>query len=177
MRQRQNSKDDSDAYEVVTRLGELAPRPITAKDVTDIPIPRSSVHRAMGAIARAAAKKQVAITEIATQKAAPPRARGSMRNKKSASSKNARRRAEGSHQKLAEEFLARLDRTWRRHVREILDRVMAERHELYFQALVRLTQVLHRRLPEPPGFDRRHYRADVMRRLELRTGARVGTIN
>jgi hypothetical protein len=70
-----------------------------------------------------------------------------MRNNKNAGSKNARRRAERSHQKLAENFLARLDRTWRRHVREILDRVMAERHELYFQALVRLTQVLHRRLP------------------------------
>jgi hypothetical protein len=29
--------------------------------------------------------------------------------------------------------------------------VMAERPELYFHALVRLTEVLHRRLPEPPG--------------------------
>jgi hypothetical protein len=91
-----------------------------------------------------------------------------MRNKKSASSKNAHRRAEPSHQKLAEEFLARLDRTWRRHGREILDRVMAERPELYFRALVRLTQVLHRRLPEPPGFDQRQYRADVLQRLQER---------
>jgi hypothetical protein len=91
-----------------------------------------------------------------------------MRNKKSASSKNARRRAERSHQKLAEEFLARLDRAWRRHGREILDRVMAERPELYFQALVSLIQVLHRRLPQPPDFDRRHYRADVLQRLQQR---------
>ena len=45
---------------------------------------------------------------------------------------------------------------------------MAERPELYFQALVRLTQVLHRRLPEPPGFDRRQYRADVLQRLQER---------
>ena len=59
-----------------------------------------------------------------------------MRNKKSANSKNADRRAERSHQKLAEEFLARLDHTWQQHGREILDRVMAERPELYFQALV-----------------------------------------
>jgi hypothetical protein len=58
-----------------------------------------------------------------------------VRNKKNASSKNARRGPESSHQKLAENFLARLDRTWRRHGREILDRVMAERPELYFQAL------------------------------------------
>ena len=53
-----------------------------------------------------------------------------MRNKESVSSKNARRRAERSHQKLAENFLARLDRTWRRHGPEIFDRVMAERPEL-----------------------------------------------
>ena len=60
-----------------------------------------------------------------------------MRNKKSASSKNACHGTERSHQKLAEEFLARLDCTWRRHGREILDRAMAERPELYFQALVK----------------------------------------
>ena len=91
-----------------------------------------------------------------------------MRNKKSASSKNACHGTERSHQKLAEEFLARLDCTWRRHGREILDRAMAERPELYFQALVSLTQILHRRLPEPPGFDRRQYRADVFQRLQQR---------
>jgi hypothetical protein len=92
-----------------------------------------------------------------------------MRNKKSASSKNDCHGAERSHQKLAEEFLARLDRTWRRHGREILDRVMAERPELYFQALIRLTEVLHRPLPEPPEFDRSRYRADVLERLHERT--------
>jgi hypothetical protein len=91
-----------------------------------------------------------------------------MKNKKSASSKDARRGVERSHQKLAEEFLVGLDSTWRRHGREILDRVMAERPELYFQAMVKLTQVLHRRLPKPPGFDLGQYRADVMRRLQQR---------
>ena len=89
-----------------------------------------------------------------------------MRNKKNASSKNACR--ERSHQKLAESFLARLDRAWQQHGREILDRLMAERPELYFQALVKLTAALHRRLPEPPGFDRSQYRADVLQRLQRR---------
>jgi hypothetical protein len=98
-----------------------------------------------------------------------------MRSKKSASSKNACRRAERSHQKLAEEFLARLDRTWRRHGREILDRVMYERPKLYFQAMVRLTEVMHRQLPEPPEFDRRRYRADVLQRLQERAeNAKLG---
>ena len=36
------------------------------------------------------------------------------------------RRLEGSHQKLGENFLARLDRTWQQHGREILDRAMAQ---------------------------------------------------
>ena len=88
----------------------------------------------------------------------------SMRNKKSASSKNACR--ERSHQKLAESFLARLDRAWQQRGRQILDRLMAERPELYFQALVKLAVVLHRRLPEPPGFDRGQYRADLLQRLQ-----------
>ena len=83
--------------------------------------------------------------------------------------------AERSHQKLAENFLARLDRTWRRHGREILDRAMAERPKLYFHAMVKLTLVLHRRLPEPPEFDRRRYRADVLQPLQQRVeNARSG---
>jgi hypothetical protein len=45
---------------------------------------------------------------------------------------------------------------------------MAERPELYFQAMVRLSQILDRRLPEPPEFDRRRYRADVLQRLQER---------
>ena len=77
-----------------------------------------------------------------------------MRNKKSANSKNARHGAECPHQKLAESFRPPY-RAWQQHGREILHGVMAERPELYFQALVRLTLLLHRQLPEPPGFDRR----------------------
>jgi hypothetical protein len=101
-----------------------------------------------------------------------------MRSKKRATSKaskKARRPGEGSYQNLAENFLAHLDRTWQQHGREILDRVLAERPELYFQALVRLTVVLNRRLPEPPEFDRRCYRADILQRLQQRAeNARSG---
>ena len=88
-----------------------------------------------------------------------------MRGKKRATqSKKARRLVAGS--KLAEAFLARLDRTWQHHGSEVLDRVMAERPKVYFQTLVRLTVALQRRLPEPPGFDRSQYRADVLHRLQ-----------
>jgi hypothetical protein len=74
--------------------------------------------------------------------------------------------AKGSHQTLAKDFLARLDRAWQQHGREILDRLMAERPKVYFQTLVRLTVALHRRLPEPPDFDRRQCRADILERLQ-----------
>jgi hypothetical protein len=98
-----------------------------------------------------------------------------MKGKKRATLKRARRPAERSHQKLAEDFLARLDRTWQRHGSEAHDRAVAERPELYFRALVRLTEVLNRRLPEPPGFDRHRYRADMLQRLEQRAeNARSG---
>jgi hypothetical protein len=70
----------------------------------------------------------------------------------------ARRRAERSHQKLAEHFLARLYRSWQQHGSEVLDRAMAERPQLYFRALVRLTMVCTVSSPSPRDF-RRHYRA------------------
>ena len=101
-----------------------------------------------------------------------------MRGKKratSTASKADHRMTKGSHQTLAEDFLARLDRAWQQHGREILDRLMAERPKVYFRALVRLAVVLHRRLPEPPGFDRSQYRADVLRQLHERAeNARSG---
>jgi len=46
--------------------------------------------------------------------------------------------------------------------------VYAERPELYFNALVKLTQVLDRGLGEPMDFDRRRNREEVMQRLTRR---------
>ena len=74
----------------------------------------------------------------------------------------------GSGDKLAQDFLTRLDRSLERHGSEFLDRVYAERPELYFNALVKLTQVLDRGLGEPLDFDRRRSRDEVMQRLTRR---------
>ena len=83
--------------------------------------------------------------------------------------------ANGSHHKLAEDFLAQLDRSWQQHGREMLAWLRAERPKVYFKAMVRLTEVLHCRLPEPPKFDRSRIRADVLQRLQERTeNARQG---
>ena len=75
------------------------------------------------------------------------------------------RSAGGLRTKLGEDFLAHLNRSWELHGREILARVWAERPELYFKALVKLTLALHRATGEPTDFDRRRNREEVLRRL------------
>jgi hypothetical protein len=77
------------------------------------------------------------------------------------------RSAEG-RRKLAEDVFAHLNRSWEQHGCEILARVSAERPELYFKALVKLTLALHRVIGEPTDFDRRRNREEVLRRLEAR---------
>ena len=75
----------------------------------------------------------------------------------------------GSGHKLAEDFLSRLDCSWERHGSEFLDRVYAERPQLYFKALVKLTLVLDSKLGQPmEDFDRRPNRQQVIQRLTRR---------
>ena len=77
--------------------------------------------------------------------------------------------AEGSGKKLAEDFLAALNRSCEQHGSEFLDRMYAERPQLYFKALVKLTQVLDSELGQPMGdFDRQPNRQQVMQRLTRR---------
>ena len=64
--------------------------------------------------------------------------------------------------------LPRSKHYWELHGREILARVWAERPELYFKALVKLTLALHRATGEPTDFNRRRNREEVLRRLEAR---------
>jgi hypothetical protein len=71
--------------------------------------------------------------------------------------------AEGSGKKLAEDFLAALNRSCEQHGSEFLDRMYAERPQLYFKALVKLTQVLDSELGQPMG-DFGH-RQQVIQRL------------
>jgi len=77
--------------------------------------------------------------------------------------------AEGSGKKLAEDFLARLNRSWEQHANEPLDRVWAERPEVYFEALVKLAQVLDSGLGQPMEFDLQRNRREVLQRLAQRS--------
>jgi hypothetical protein len=76
------------------------------------------------------------------------------------------RQTEDSHRKLAEDFIARLDRSWQRHGRDTLDRLRTERPAVLFKAIVKLAKVLHCRFPEPPEFDRQRARAEVLQRAQ-----------
>jgi hypothetical protein len=73
-------------------------------------------------------------------------------------------RSGGSHEKLGHAFFADLDRSWRRHGGEVLDRLRTQRPEIYFQVMVKLIQVWM--LGKPNGFDRRRNRKEVLERLE-----------
>ena len=56
----------------------------------------------------------------------------------SKASKAGCRSAEGLRRKLAEDFVAHLNRSWKQHGREILARLTTEQPELYFKAMVKL---------------------------------------
>jgi hypothetical protein len=66
--------------------------------------------------------------------------------------------------KLAEDFLARLNRSCEQRGSELLDRLYAERPELYFIALVKLA-ILDAEPSRLNDFDLRHNRDEVLRRL------------
>jgi len=84
----------------------------------------------------------------------------------SKASKRHRSRGEGSREKLAEAFLADLDRSWEQHGREMLERVRTERPNVYFRIMTKLTVALHSALGKLSEFDRRRIREDVLQRLE-----------
>ena len=88
-----------------------------------------------------------------------------MRNKKGASSKNVCGEVERSHQKLAEEFLARLG------PRDTRPRDGRTAQDL-FSSAGQTYAGSPPSAPEPPEFDRRQYRADVLQRLQQRAETR-----
>jgi hypothetical protein len=87
-------------------------------------------------------------------------------------SKSDRRPQRRSHDGRGGRFLADLNRTWEKHGQETLDRLCREDPVAYFAVVVELAKIHQRQLPEPPGFDRRRYRAGVMDRLQERMQGR-----
>ena len=75
------------------------------------------------------------------------------------------RRPEGACKKLAEDFLADLERLWQQHGREVLQRLATERPLAFFQVMIKLARVqpLELGLPEESGYPCN--REEVLQRL------------
>jgi len=185
--ERIGKKSEKSGTSTGTVAVETARRRVTVEDlmkaglsvrmISDVTgIPRSSVHRATRAIARAEAKKEVAIIRIASElqgQRLAHRGRATRTSKKRErttpkASKTGHGHSEGSPKKLAEDFFAELDRSWEQHGHKTLEQVRTERPELYFKTLAKLTLALHRVPSSPNDFDRQRIREDILQRLEQR---------
>jgi hypothetical protein len=77
---------------------------------------------------------------------------------------------EASRKKLADDFLAYLNRSWDQSANELLDRLWVEHPKVYFRVLVKLAQIVLLEFADPRQFDRRRNRHEVLQRLSQQTG-------
>ncbi len=82
------------------------------------------------------------------------------------SSKKGCGRADGSGEKLTEQFFADFARLWQERGCEVLHQLIAERPLDYFRAMVKLALVLHSGSPRLRGVERRRNRDAVLRLLK-----------
>ncbi len=75
-------------------------------------------------------------------------------------------RPEASLAKLADDFLAKLNRSWRQHGPEALTRLSTEEPELYVKAIVELAEAQLKGCAKLSGSDRRLNREQALHRLE-----------
>ena len=76
----------------------------------------------------------------------------------------------GSRNKLTEDFLGDLHAAWLEHGNTVLDRVIAERPEVFFQAMVKLALVHRVEVGGPQAFDKPRTVEEALDQLEERVG-------
>ena len=76
----------------------------------------------------------------------------------------------GSRNKLNEDFLCDLHAAWLEHGNKVLDRVIAERPEVFFQAMVKLALVHRVEVGGPQAFDKPRTVEEALDQLEERVG-------
>ena len=79
-------------------------------------------------------------------------------------------RSLGSPNKLCEDFLGDLHAAWLEHGNTVLDRVIAERPEVFFQAMVKLALVHRVEVGGPQAFDKPRTVEEALDQLEERVG-------
>jgi hypothetical protein len=76
----------------------------------------------------------------------------------------------GSRNKLSEDFLGDMHAAWLGRGREVIDRIIAERLELFLLAMVKIAQVHRVEVGQSEDFDRPSTKEEALRRLEERAG-------
>jgi hypothetical protein len=82
-------------------------------------------------------------------------------------------RPASSRNKLTEEFLGDLHAAWHEHGREALDRVVAERPEVFLAIVARTIDVRRLEIGQPGEFPRRYTKQEIIEKIERKAGPRA----
>ena len=84
-------------------------------------------------------------------------------------------RPAGSRNKLTEEFLGDQHAAWHEHGREAIDRVVAERPEVFLAIVAKTIDVRRIEIGQPEEFSRRYTKEAIIEKLEEKAGPRART--
>ncbi len=79
----------------------------------------------------------------------------------------------GSRNRMREDFLCDMHAAWLEHGPEVIDRLIAERPEIFLMAMLKITQVHRVELGRPEEFDRPSSKEEALRRLEQSSGPKA----
>ena len=79
----------------------------------------------------------------------------------------------GSRNKLREDFFADMHAAWLEYGREVIDRLIAERPEIFLMAMLKITQVHRVEIGQPEEFGRPSSKEEALRLLEQRAGPKA----
>ena len=82
-------------------------------------------------------------------------------------------RPAGSRNKLTEEFIGDLHAAWHEQGREAIDRVVAERPEVFLAIVAKTIDVRRLEIGQPEEFPRRYTKEAIIEKLEQKAGPRV----
>ena len=79
----------------------------------------------------------------------------------------------GSRNKLSEDFLVDMHVAWLEHGPEVINRLIAERPEVFLLAMLKIAQVHRVEVGRPDDFDRPSSKEEALRRLEQSAGPKA----
>ena len=79
----------------------------------------------------------------------------------------------GSRNKLRDDFFADMHAAWLEHGPEVIDRLIAERPEIFLLAMLKIANVHRVEIGQPEEFDRPSSKEEALRLLEQRAGPKA----